>query len=261
MSRSAAMFLLAPALLAAQPVGLDDGRLDPAWFGPSVVFQPSKALGFQWLKAGLDLRGRTLQLKGWEAPVWLLGKRDAKDQAFLQRVQGSLPKGLDRGLRRGLKGRLPVSSSSGGLYLIGRVVDAVGQADDYMAAGTVTLSFDLKLVDGDTGEVLGAFHDTLGSPGADYIPGRFERWCEELGRLLGAAVPASTQVPQVGPAPLPAAVQPQPAVTRPLTPPAPAFDLETALRRIEALKQDGLLSEEEYQVLRKKAAEKAGSPR
>jgi hypothetical protein len=37
----------------------------------------------------------------------------------------------------------------------------------------------------------------------------------------------------------------------------PVFDLEGALRRIEGLKRDGLLSEEECQVLRRKAAEKS----
>jgi hypothetical protein len=39
--------------------------------------------------------------------------------------------------------------------------------------------------------------------------------------------------------------------------PPPAFDLEGALRRIEGLKRDGLLSEAESQVLRKKAADRA----
>lgn len=236
MCRSAALFLSVPAILAAQTAVLDEGRLDPAWFGPNASLQPSKALGFQWLKPGLDLRNRAIQLRAWEAPAWLLGVRARKDQYFLQQVAGSLPAGLERGMRRGLKGGLPVSTASGDLHLVGRVVDAVGRADDYMSVGAVALSFDLKLVDGDTGELLGAFHDTLESPGVEYIPGRFERWCEELGRLFARSA-----------APAPVAAQ---------VPSAPAFDLEGALRRIEGLKRDGLLSEEEYQALRKKAVGK-----
>jgi hypothetical protein len=248
----AALLLLLPALLSAQAGGLDAGRLDPAWFGPGATFQPSKTLGFQWVKPGLDLRGRTIQLMAWEAPAWLLGRRDSKDQVFLQRVEGSLPKGLDRGLRRGLKGSLPVSSTHGDVRLIARAVDAEGQADSYLAVGRSTLSFDLKLVDGATGELLGAFHDTLESPGADYLPSRFERWCQELGRLLAASMAPAVKLPPVAPA-LPPPVAAPPA--------APLFDLEGALRRLEELKRDGLISEAEYQALRKKAVEKAGTPR
>jgi len=246
MRRSSIFFLILPAILGAQPAGLDGGRLDPAWFGLAAAFQPSKALGFQWLKPGLDLRNRTLQLKGWEVPAWVLGRREMKDQVFLRRVEDALPKGLDHGLRRGLKGSLPVASA-GDLHLVVRVVDAVGQADDYMAAGQVAVSFDLKLVDGDTGELLAAFHDTIEGPGADFIPGRFEQWGEQLGRLL-----ATTAAPPPLPKPAPVAASPLPA---------PPFDLEGALRRIEGLKRDGLLSETECQALRKKAAEKAGPPR
>jgi hypothetical protein len=40
-------------------------------------------------------------------------------------------------------------------------------------------------------------------------------------------------------------------------PSKPAFDLEGALRRIDALGRDGLLSEAECEALRRKAREKA----
>jgi hypothetical protein len=123
------------------------------------------------------------------------------------------------------------------------VVDAVGIGDDYMATGQLSLSFDLKLVDADTGALLAAFHDTLRGPSPEAIAGQYGRWCEELGRLLAASA-----------AP-PVAVKLVPAPT--LATPSPVFDLEGALRRIEGLKRDGLLSEEECQVLRKKAADKA----
>jgi hypothetical protein len=262
MRSPAALLLLLPALLPAQTGGLDEGRLDPAWFGPGAAFQPSKTLGFQWVKPGLDLQGRAIQLKVWEAPAWLLGRRASKDEIFLQRVEGSLPKGLDRGLRRGLKGSLPVSTTQGDIHLIARVVDAEGQADSYLAVGRSTLSFDLKLVDGATGELLGAFHDSIESPGADYLPSRFERWCEELGRRLAASASPAVKPAQPLVAPPPSVAAPPRIAAKPgSTATAPAFDLEGALRRIEALKRDGLLSEEEYQALRKKAAEKAGSPR
>lgn len=240
MRRTPGLFLLSSALVMGQAAGLDEGRLDPSWFGAGAVFRPSKNLGFQWLKPGLDLRNRSIRLKVWEPTAWLLGKRELKDERLLVRVEKLLPTELDRRLRKGLKGAIPVSPTQGDLILVGRVVDAVGEEADSMAMGHTALSFDLKLVDGDSGELLGAFHDTLQGLNNDAISSQYGRWCEDLGRLLAGTASTSGM-------PIPA--KPVPA--------APAFDLEGALRRIEGLKRDGLLSEEECQALRKKAAEKA----
>lgn len=236
----AALFCLLPALLAAQGAELDEGRLDPAWFGPGAAFRPSKTLGFQWLKPGLELRNRTLRLEAWDAPAWLLGPRAPKDLAFFKRMENQLAPALDQNLRKGLKGALSVAAG-GDVRILGRVVDAVGRDDDYMAMSSVSLSFDLKVVDGDTGELLGAFHDTLQGPDPEAVALRFRRWCEELGKTLAKAATAP-------PAPADAAKAQAPA--------PPPFDLEGALRRIEGLKRDGLLNEAEYQALKKKAADR-----
>ncbi|MCM2249012.1 MAG: hypothetical protein NDI58_00300 [Geothrix sp.] len=234
------VLLATPAVLAAQAPLLDEGRLDLAWFGSSASLQPSKALGFQWLKPGLNLGGRTIRLRPWEAPAWLLGKRATKDQLLVGRLERTLLPGLEAGLRRGLKGALPVSPSEGDVFLVGRIVDAVGEAEDALFSGAASLTFDLKLVDGDSGELLAAFHDTLQGLNADLVSSQYARWCEELGRHIAtAAAPPAT----------PAA--------KPMQPVPPVFDLEGALRRIEGLRRDGLLSEEEYQALKKKAAGKA----
>ena len=258
MRRPALLLLLLPALLAAQPVTFDDGRLDPAWFGPSVVFQPSKVFGFQWLKPGLALPGQTLHLGTWEPAAWLLGRRSGKDRDFLQRIEPALPTNQEKGLRRGLKGALPVSATTGNLRLVARVVDAEGVGDDYMAMGSYGLSFDMKLLDADTGELLGGFHGSLRGSSSEAITLHFEKWCENLGRLLSTfATPPLPVKPVLAP---PASGPVVPGTSSPdlvPTQPRPAFDLEGALRRIEGLKQDGLLSEEEYQSLRKKAAAKA----
>lgn len=253
--------LFMPALLAAQTATFDDGRLDPAWFGPAVEFKPSKALGFQWLKSGQNLRGRTIHLKAWEPAAWLLGRRSGKDRSFLDQVESTLPARQEKGIRRGLKAALPASTASGELLLVARVVDAEGVGDDYMAIGSYGLSFDMKLVEGVSGELLGAFHGTLRGPNPDVITTQFEKWCEDLGRLLSTAAAPPTPAKAAQSALVPAAPVPAAGISAVPAPAAtqlkPSFDLEGALRRIEELKQDGLLSDEEYQSIRKKAAAKA----
>ena len=252
MRRSLVLLLSAPALLVAQTAVLDEGRLDPAWFGPTASFQASKTLGFQWLKPGLDLRRRTIRLKAWEPAAWLRGKKATKDQMLAGRMEKTLLPELGKGLKRGLKESVPVSYTEGDVVLVGRIVDAVGVEDDALFAGAVSFSFDLKLVDGSTGELLGAFHDTLKGSNPDFLSLQYARWCENLGRAL--VPPPAAPMPTVAPPP-PVAPAPAPVTAAP-APPPPAFDLEGALRRIEELKRDGLLSEAEYQALKKKAAER-----
>jgi len=237
MRRMAILLLLTPALLFSQVANLDEGRLDPTWFGGPATFQPSKDLGFQWLKPGLDLTKRSLQLRTWEPTAWLLGRREVKDQLLVLRMEPILMKELERRLRRGVKAALPVSMTQGDVFIQGRVVDAVGEADDGRISRS-SFSFDLKLVDADSGELLAAFHTTIEGPGQDSIAAQYGQWCEDLGRFL-VSKSAPVEVKPVSVAPVPQ-----------------RFDLEGALRRIEGLKRDGLLSDEEYQALRKKAAEK-----
>jgi hypothetical protein len=238
----AALLLLVPVLLAAQAEGLDEGRLQPSWFGAGVVFQPSKALGFQWLKPGLDLHRRSLRLKGWEPSTWILGPRALKDRLLMLRMERRLGSDLERGLRRGLKGALSLSAAAGDVVIVGQLVDALGEEDGAITPSTSLVSFDVKLVDGDTGELLGAFHQTLMGMGQENLSGQFGRWCEDLGRLLAGSTTSAAPAPIARPAQVAA---------------PPAFDLEGALRRIQGLRRDGLLSEAECQALRKKAAEKA----
>jgi hypothetical protein len=249
--RHVALLLALPALLSAQAPVLDEGRLDPAWFGPTAVFQPSKQVGFQWLKTGLDLRRRSIRVRAFEPTAWVLGKRKTKDELLLGRLEPQLVANLAKELRRGLKGNLPVSLSEGDLQLVGRVVDAVGLETDGVSMGRVSLSLDLKLVDGDSGELLAAFHETLEGGDADVLGLQYSRWCEQVGRVLAPA--AAPLVDLVDLVDLAAASK-----SAPVTPaPKPAFDLEGALRRIDGLQRDGLFSEAEAKALKQKAAERS----
>jgi hypothetical protein len=111
--------------------------------------------------------------------------------------------------------------------------------------GRVSFSVDLKLVDGDSGELLAAFHETLESVDGDLLGLQYKRWCEQVGQALAPAA-----APRVESASLP---KPVPMVPKS----KPAFDLEGALRRIEGLQRDGLLSEAEAMALKQKAVERS----
>lgn len=247
MRRTLLLLPVLPALLAAQPATLDQGRLDPSWFGPAAALQPSKPLGFQWLKPGQVLQRRSIRVKAWEPPVWLAGPRRDQDQLLFGTLEEILVPRLAKALGRELKGLVPVSLAAGDVLLVGRVVDAVGASGDGSSSGVQSLSFDLKLLDGDTGDLIGGFHATLEGLNADALVILYGRWCEQLGKLLASAARPAGAAPPAVPAGVPARLVPAPE----------PFDLEGALRRIEGLRRDGLLSEEECALLRRKAAAKA----
>ena len=231
-----ALILLSASLLGAQPAGLDGGRLDPAWFGPSVALSPAKAVGFQWLKPGLDLGARSLRRPVWERPAWVRGRPAVQDERLVLSLGPVLIRELERGLQKGLQGRLPSNAPQGDVALVARVADATGPLDDGLFPGGVAVAVDLKLVDGDTGEVLAAFHQRLEGANEDFLISGSVRWFEALGVALRP--PAS-----------PGAATPRLLAT----PAVPAFDLEGTLRRLEALRRDEVLTEAEFQDLRKRA--------
>ena len=185
-------------------------------------------------------KGKQRPLKSARNP----GKRKTKDELLLGRLEPQLVSNLAKELKRVLKTSLPVSLSEGDLQLVGRVADAVGLEEDGITMGRVSLSLDLKLVDGDTGELLAAFHETLEGGDADVLGLHYKRWCEQVGRALA---PAAAPLVESASATKPVQVVPLPK---------PAFDLEGALRRIEGLQRDGLLSEADALALKQKAAAK-----
>jgi hypothetical protein len=249
-SRAALLLLASTALWAQDP--LDGGRLQAAWFPGAGPFTSSSELGHGWIQPGLNLRGRGLRVQPWDPTVWLAGPRAGKDEGLLLRLEPDLRPDLAAALRKALKGVATVSLTEGDVRVVARVVDALGERPDPSVSDPSYLSVDLKLVDGDTGALLAAFHATLQGMSPDVLGLRYQDWCAAIGRALALAAP---------PAAKPTASQGLPkgsaAAAPPAPPAAPPFDLEGALRRIEGLRRDGLLSEAEAEALRRKAAEKA----
>jgi hypothetical protein len=237
MRTDAALLFFVPVLLSAQT--LDGGRLDPAWFGPAAQFLRVPRQGFQWVKPGTSFRGRTLRIQEWEPAVWLGRTREGKDRAFADQARPDLRAALERGLRQGFAGTARLSTTEGDVLVVGRVVDAAGEEQDATFSGAASLTLDLKLVDAVSGELLAAFHHTVVGEGERDVLAQFGPWCVNLGSHLAEAgrAPGSPPVSQ---------------------PPRPVLELAATLRRLEALRHDGVLTEEGFQALQKKAREMAG---
>ncbi len=177
------------AIRPAPDPRLDDGLLDPAWFGSSVPFSQTDAVDYFWSKAGLDLAGHTLFLQPWEAPAPLQPDRGAPDQARSLEMTNRFPGMLWGALTGRLYGQVKVSHTEGDLALVGRFVD-VGAGSSKVRRlqlfGTgESATWDLKIVDLRTGElVLAAHHRTYTRGVKDTLPDRLQAWSSTFAALL-----------------------------------------------------------------------------
>lgn len=144
---------------------LDEGLLDPAWFGQDIEFHTSNALDYFWVKPGFSLQGKTLQIGEWPDPVFLGDKADvdSKDSARAFELSGSMPNWIRGSLSNALSGYGQVSKDEGDYVLSGRFVDvnAGNQLAKWMVgfgAGSATATWDIKIVDKESGELLVAIH-------------------------------------------------------------------------------------------------------
>lgn len=242
-------------LLSAQVERLDHGRMDPAWFGPGRTFERSTRVYFLWIRPGLALQGRSLRVGPWESAAWIVKPRAELDQAYLRRLEPILIPALAAGLQAELREVLPVSTEGGDVILTGRVTDCLAGGVGGMFGGLGGIYFDLKLTDASNGELLVAAHHFIEGATAESVQARYEAWTRTFAKVLAERTlpPLEARPPEalkfVSPAPVAAAPQPS----------MPTAELEAALRRLENLRRDGLLTEDEFQVLRKQAVEKAKS--
>lgn len=177
----------AAAIAAAPKATLqDDGLLDPSWFGEAVAFTKGDDVDYFWIKPGLDLTGRTLHMKPWEDPAMLRKGRDGKDNAKATELTDSFPGMLRGALTGAFNGRAKVSRTEGDLTLIGRFVDANAGSKAAkwligLGAGSETATWDLKVVDPKTGELLLAVHHRAVSGTAmSTIQDKLVKWADKF---------------------------------------------------------------------------------
>lgn len=172
---------------------LDSGLLDPAWFGSEVAFSKSDDVDFFWIKPGLDITGKVIHMVAWDDPAMLKPGRDGKDNAKATALTDSFP-GMLRGAMAGaLSGKAKVSRTEGDLLLIGRIVDANAgsKAAKWLVgygAGSETATWDLKIVDTRTKEVLLAVHHrAISGTYMSTIDDKLIKWAEKFGHFLATA--------------------------------------------------------------------------
>jgi len=194
----------APAPAAPAPVApialkkvlplLDEGLLDPNWFGPEVTFTKHDEVDFFWIKPGLDLTGRTLFMKPWDDPVMLKKGRDGKDNAKATALTDTLPATLRGALSGALNGKAKVSRNEGDVEVLGRIADcnAGSSAAKWLVgfgAGQENVTFDIKLVDAKSKELLVAIHHrTISGTNLSNIEGKLVKWADKFGQFMAQKV-------------------------------------------------------------------------
>ncbi len=154
----------APKPTTSQPL-LDKGLLDPAWFGvDGAQLKPTQltlfySMDFFWAKEGLNLKGRSLRVT-WEAPVWLRPETDPLNLKAGGEHTANFPGYLVEALSKTLGETVMLSTAEGDLMLVGRVVECNAKGS-YLSYAIESVTYDLKLVDDKTGEVLLACHNRL----------------------------------------------------------------------------------------------------
>ncbi len=179
-----------PRPYSPKPALLDDGLLDPSWFGEGVAFAKGDEVDYFWIRPGLDLGGHTLSMKPWDDPVMLRKGRDGKDNAKATELTDSFPGMLRGALTGAFNGRAKVSRTEGDLILVGRFVDANAgsKAAKWLVgfgAGSETATWDLKVLDPKTGETLLAVHHRVISGTAmSNIQDKLVKWADKFATFL-----------------------------------------------------------------------------
>lgn len=195
MSRTTPLFLLfALALAPAAASALDEGKLEPAWFGSGMEFRQAEDIDYLWVKPGFSLDGKRVEFSAWQEPAFRgekAGERDTKDKRLANDLTGRLPGIFADAFRNAFGGRVEVVDSNGAIQAVGRIVDcSTGSAAAKfwvgMGAGAGSTTMDLKFVDAASGELLVALHHRVVSGTTlSTTESKLTNWIDELAEEIG----------------------------------------------------------------------------
>jgi hypothetical protein len=177
---------------------LDEGTLVIDWFeeGADLEFREAKRVDYLWVSENFsvdDLEGRVLHFPDWPKVEFVgddVDERDEDDLALARRMNRLMPQYFHDAFDIGLEGRVDVSFEEGDVLVTGRVVDcSTGNMAAKMivgfGAGAGYTVIDLKMVDGETGELLVALHHSVVS-GTEIstTESKFSKWVGKFTRDL-----------------------------------------------------------------------------
>jgi hypothetical protein len=181
----------------------DKGLLDPAWFGPGIEFHATEDIDFLWVKPEFTVKGHKILVDAWQDPDMLEKGRDAKDSAKASELTALMPSRIRGALTATLGGVAEASKDDGDVVITGRVVDcnAGNKAAKFwvgFGAGSGSVTFDIKITDKASGELLvGIHHRVISGTLMSEIDDKVAKWLEVFGNALknGFATPAPANPP------------------------------------------------------------------
>lgn len=192
-SRSMTSFLLLTFLLLTplRAADLDEGRLDPAWYGgDDVVFKETGQIDYLWVKPGADLDGRTFHFKEWPEPEFIGPKateRDEDDRRLARQMANDMHNSF---AEIWSTNGLSASTDSGDIVVEGRIVDCstgnrAAKIIVGLGAGAGSTVIDVRFRDAATGDIVGGFHHRVVSGTSWSTTGsKFYKWVKKSAKEL-----------------------------------------------------------------------------
>lgn len=184
--------LLLCATLAAPLLGegpLDEGRLDPAWFGSGLEFREVDEIDYLWVRDGFALDGKKLRFAPWPEPEFLGAKaseRDTKDERLADEMNATMHRVFAEAFANAFEKRIEVVEAGEEIRVDGRIVDcSTGAVAAKLlvgfGAGAGSTTVDLKLVDAATGDLLLAIHHrSVSGTHWSTTDSKFVDWADEM---------------------------------------------------------------------------------
>ena len=171
---------------------MDDGKLDPFFFGEGLEFREVDKLDYLWVKEGFALSGHTLHFVEWPNPEFIgesADKRDEDDHRLARMLNGEMARSFAGVFGDEIKG-VSTSLEAGDIMVEGRIVDcSTGNSTAKIlvgfGAGSGNTTIDLKFTDRASGELMAAMHHRVVS-GTSWstTEGKFTKWISKLAREI-----------------------------------------------------------------------------